>query len=226
MEAGAKSAVVRGLNFHGIGRPQRTLESGEARYWITIDGFRKVLDLVADRPDIRISFDDGNASDVEIGLEALLERGLVASFFVVAGRVGSRGSLDADGLRELSRQGMTIGTHGMDHRPLRGLSPADRQRELVDAREEIADTIGRPVDEIALPLGLYDRRLLADLKALGYTAVHTSERMPGTADAWLRPRFSIRVDDTVETIEREVLADPSRRAWAWVAVKRRWKRLR
>jgi peptidoglycan/xylan/chitin deacetylase (PgdA/CDA1 family) len=121
---------------------------------------------------------------------------------------------------------MTIGTHGMDHRPLRGLSPADRQRELVDAREEIADTIGRPVDEIALPLGLYDRRLLADLKALGYTAVHTSERMPGTADAWLRPRFSIRVDDTVETIEREVLADPSRRAWAWVAVKRRWKRLR
>jgi peptidoglycan/xylan/chitin deacetylase (PgdA/CDA1 family) len=226
MEPEAKSAVVRGLNFHGIGGPQRVLEPGESRYWITVDTFYDVLDLVAARPDVRISFDDGNASDIDIGLEALLERGLVASFFVVAGRIGAPGSLDAAGLRELSRQGMTIGTHGMDHRPWRGLAPADRQRELVDAREQIAGTVGRPVDEAALPLGLYDRRLLADLRALGYTAVHTSERMPGTDDAWLRPRFSIRVDDTVETVRRDVLTDPSRSRRAWAAAKSRWKRLR
>ena len=50
---------------------------------------------------MRISFDDGNASDLDIALGALLERGLVGSFFVVAGRIGSRGSLDSDGLREL-----------------------------------------------------------------------------------------------------------------------------
>ena len=40
----------------------------------------------------RISFDDGNASDVEVALEALRASGdLTASFFVLAGRLGSAG---------------------------------------------------------------------------------------------------------------------------------------
>ena len=160
-------------------------------------------------------------------MDALLERGLVGSFFVVAGRIGSRGSLDADGLRELDRRGMTIGTHGMDHRPWRGLAPPDRERELVEARENIAEVIGRPVDEAAVPMGLYDRRLLGDLKRLGYTAVHTSERMAGRDGAWLQPRFSVLADDTVESVERVALTDPSpARRRAWLEAKSRLKRLR
>ena len=157
---------------------------------------------------------------------ALRDRGLVGSFFVVAGRLGSRGSLDADGLRELTRQGMTIGTHGMDHRPWRRLPPGDRDRELIEARERIAGAVGRPVDEAALPMGMFDRRLLADLKRLGYRAVHTSERMAGTEGAWLQPRFSILADDTVESVERYAFADPPRSRRAWLVAKSRLKRLR
>ena len=52
---------------------------------------------------MRISFDDGNASDLEIGLPALLERGLTATFFVLAGRLGRPGSLDADEVARCSR---------------------------------------------------------------------------------------------------------------------------
>ena len=226
MEARTKDSVVRGISFHGIGTPQRALEPGEARYWITVDAFHRILDAIAGRPDVRITFDDGNASDVDIGLQALLERGLVGSFFVVAGRIGSRGSLDAEGLRELSRHGMTIGTHGMDHRSWRRLQPADRERELIVARERIAEVVDRAVDEAAVPLGLYDRRLLADLERLGYTAVHTSERMAGRDGAWLQPRFSILADDTVESVERYALADPRRSRRAWLVAKSRLKRLR
>ena len=165
------------------------------------------MDAIAGRPDVRVSFDDGNASDLEVGLGALLERGLVGSFFVLAGRIGLPGNLDEGGLRELGRHGMTVGTHGMDHRPWRKLPSGDRERELIEARERIAGVLGRPVDEAAVPMGLYDRRLLADLRRLGYSAVHTSERMPGRAGAWLQPRFSILADDTVETVERDALAD-------------------
>ena len=221
-----KGSVVRGICFHGIGAPQRPLEPGEHRYWITVDMFHRILDLLAPRPEVRISFDDGNASDLDIGLGALLERGLVGSFFVVAGRIGARGSLDTDGLRELSRHGMTIGTHGMDHRPWRRLPPAGRESELVEARERIAEAVGRPVDQAALPMGLYDRRLLADLRRLGYTAVHTSERMAGRDGAWLQPRFSIVADDTIESVERCALVDPPRLRMAWRSAKSSMKRLR
>ena len=75
-------------------------------------------------------------------------------------------------------------------------------------------------------MGLYDRRSLADLKRLEYTVVHTSERMAGRDGAWLQPRFSVLANDTVETVERLALTDPSRARQAWVEAKSRLKRLR
>ncbi|MGF1648019.1 MAG: polysaccharide deacetylase family protein, partial [Kineosporiaceae bacterium] len=114
--------------FHGVGEPARELEPGEDRYWVTVDTFRSVLDEIATWPAVRISFDDGNASDVEHGLPALRERGLPATFFVLARRLGLPGSLTGDDLRSLRDAGMTIGSHGMDHRPWRGLPPEARER--------------------------------------------------------------------------------------------------
>jgi peptidoglycan/xylan/chitin deacetylase (PgdA/CDA1 family) len=194
------ASVVHGICFHGIGTPLRVLDSGEERYWISVDAFHRILDAIAAVEGVRLSFDDGNASDVEVALPGLLERGLTGSFFVVAGRIGSSGSLDADGIVELSRHGMTIGSHGMNHRPWRRLSAEERDQEFVAARERIVDVLGHPVTEAALPTGAYDRRVLRDLRRLGYSAVHTSDRRAAKAGAWLQPRFSVVSKDTPETV--------------------------
>ena len=190
--------------FHGIGIPERDLDPGEAPYWISTDQFHSILDEVKLWPQVRISFDDGNASDVQIGLEALLERNLNATFFVLAGRLGAPGSLAEGDVRHLYSRGMLIGTHGMDHRPWRGLDPATRDRELVEARKRISDVIGAPVQEAALPLGRYDRRLLADLRRLGYSAVHTSDRRIARPGSWLQPRFSVQRHDDPQSMRSQV----------------------
>ena len=163
---------------------------------------------------------------MEIGLGALRDRSLVATFFVVAGRLGQPGYLDADGIHELVNGGMTIGTHGMDHRPWPRLSETDSRRELVEARAALVDLAGSPVDEAAVPLGRYDRRLLAELRRLGYAAVHTSDRRPTTDGAWLRPRFSVRADDTAESLRSTALAVPSPLGRTWLAAKGWAKTLR
>lgn len=200
------------LCFHGIGMPDRALEPGEEPYWISADLFHAVLDEVAGRDDVRLSFDDSNASDVEIGLPGLLERGLGATFFVLAGRFGSRGSLDQDQVRLLADSGMGIGSHGMDHIPWRGLDDAHRHRELVEARDRIESVVRRPVDEAALPLGRYDRALLRELRDLGYTAVHTSDRAHARTSAWLQPRFSLVGTDTLASVRTDALGpQPVRR---------------
>jgi peptidoglycan/xylan/chitin deacetylase (PgdA/CDA1 family) len=217
---------VHALCFHGVGSPGLSVASDEHRYWVTEQAFHDILDAVAETPNLELSFDDGNASDLEIAFGALRDRGLVATFFVVAGRLGLPGYLDADGLRELVRGGMTVGTHGMDHRPWRQLSNADRQRELVDARGILADVIGAPVSEAAVPMGEYDRHLLGDLRRLGYTAVHTSDRRLAAKDAWLRPRFSVRADDTPGSVVSTALAVPSVRRRAIQAAKGWLKTLR
>ena len=86
--------------FHSIGTPQRQLEPGEDAYWVDTDRYLRILDETATWPSVRISFDDASASDVQIGLSALVERGLEAQFFLLAGRLGKRGSLAVDDARE------------------------------------------------------------------------------------------------------------------------------
>ena len=210
--------------FHGIGRPARELEEGEAPYWVPRGLYLDVLDLVAEDPRVRISFDDSNSSDVEIALPGLLERGLDATFFVLAGRLDAPGSLSVGDVRALTTHGMRIGSHGMDHTPWRGLPEAAMVRELVEARALLAEAAGAPVDEAALPLGRYDRRLLDRARTLGYTRVHTSDRRWARPTDWLQPRFSVRGQDTVDSVRRDVLtrASPARRAerWAVTGLKR------
>ena len=211
-------AVVN-VCFHGIGTPSRELEPGESRYWVTEQQFESILDEVASWPSVQISFDDGNKSDVEFGLPALVERGLTATFFVLAGRLDSVSSLDPGDIVDLCSAGMTVGTHGMNHRSWRGMDAETRHRELSDARERIAEIAGRSVDQAALPLGQYDRRLLSHLRRLGYQSVHTSDRRLARAGSWLQPRFSVRADDSAQSMREAVKsAQQSRRRMKLEAV--------
>ena len=194
--------------FHGIGVPTRDLEPGEDAYWIERDFFLDVLDLVVGRDDVRLSFDDGNASDAEIALPALRARGLTATFFVVSGRLDQPGSLTRDDVLDLHAAGMTIGNHGMTHRPWRGLDAAGEHEELVAARDALAHLIGEPVLDAAAPLGRYDRRVLLALRRLGYRSAHTSDRRWARADRWVQPRYSIRRGDTLDSVRDGVLTRP------------------
>ena len=202
-------AMVLNICFHGIGTPERDMEPGEDVYWIDADRYLRILDEIATWPSIQISFDDGNASDTQIGLPALLERGLTAQFFLLAGRFGSKGSLAVDDARELAGRGMAIGTHGMSHRPWRGMDQATRKAELIEARQQLEQAAGCAVTDAACPLGRYDRRLLSDLRGLGYRRVYTSDRQAARVGRWLQPRFSVRRNDTPELLRAAVLSRPS-----------------
>lgn len=199
---------VINICFHGIGSPQRELEPGEQTYWIEVDQYLRILDELTTWPSVGISFDDGNASDVRHGLPALLERGLSAQFFVLAGRLRCPGSLDVDDIHELCRYDMGVGTHGMEHRPWRHMDQVTRDRELVEARQQISTITRTNVGAAACPLGRYDRRLLHDLRKLGYSRVYTSDRRMARGSAWLQPRFSVHAYDTVESLRASVLKRP------------------
>jgi peptidoglycan/xylan/chitin deacetylase (PgdA/CDA1 family) len=212
--------------FHGIGTPQRELEPGEAPYWVSEAAFHRILDELAEWPDVRISFDDGNASDVEVGLPALVARGLDAQFFLLAGRLDQPGCVSSDGIRELRAHGMTVGSHGMWHRSWRGLSPREQVEEFVTARDRLAEVAQAPVTVAACPLGRYDRQVLKALRDNGYTKVYTSDRRPARPDSWLQARYSVKDGDTAEGLRAQIRTRPPLagrvRASAVGAVKR-WR---
>ena len=192
---------------HGIGRPARALETDEGHVWISVEQFEGLLDTAVGRPDVTVTFDDGNISDLEIGLPRLLERGLKARFYVCAGLLGEPGRLDEEGVRELHAAGMVIGSHGWAHRDWRSLDWGPRgasevEEEMVRARQYLgaADRHGRVRSGRAVRLvrppcpaglaacrrsaGLHQRRRLGAARHLVAGAEPAS---PGTMDrSWPR----------------------------------------
>ncbi|GAA4953004.1 polysaccharide deacetylase family protein [Nonomuraea thailandensis] len=186
--------AVTNLTVHGIGETTRELDRGEDTTWVSVEQFERVVDAVAGRPDVRITFDDGNASDVEIALPRLLERGLKAEFFVLAGLLGEPGRLDADGVRELVGKGMRVGSHGWAHRDWRTISAVQATEELERAHEVLGELTGEPVSRVAIPFGSYDRRVLRRLRRAGVTRAYTSDGGRARPGSWLQARNSLRHD--------------------------------
>ena len=185
---------VVNLTVHGIGPAGHELAPGEDRTWIGTGQFERLLDAVVGRADVRITFDDGNASDVDIALPRLLERGLVAEFFVLVGLLNAPGRLDSDGVRELRRAGMAVGSHGWAHRDWRHLDAAQADEEIARANGELGELIGEPVTRVAIPYGSYDGRVLRRLRYARVTQAYTSDGGRARPGSWLQARNSARHD--------------------------------
>lgn len=182
------------LTVHGIGPPPRELEPGEERTWISLAQFEAVVEAVAGRDDVRLTFDDGNASDLEFALPRLLERGISAEFFIAVGLLDLPGRLTTAGVRELVDAGMPIGSHGWAHRDWRRLEERDAVREIDDARASLAELSRLPVSQVSVPFGSYDRTVLTRLRRAGITRVYTSDGGRARTEAWLQARNSTPSD--------------------------------
>jgi peptidoglycan/xylan/chitin deacetylase (PgdA/CDA1 family) len=199
---------VINLTFHGVGEAARSLSKPEAALWVSEKAFEAIVARARERPAIRLTFDDANESDVTRALPVLVRHGLRGTFFVPAAQLGRSGFLSEPGVRALVDAGMTIGSHGMHHRPWRGLALDELDIELSAARDRLEDVSGLPIRQAACPFGAYDRRVLKRLRAFGYERVFTSDGGPARTNDWLQPRNSVRATDGTDLIDR-LLMQPS-----------------
>jgi peptidoglycan/xylan/chitin deacetylase (PgdA/CDA1 family) len=221
----APTSIVN-LTVHGIGTPIRELDPGEGDVWVTVEQFEDVLDAAMRRPHVRITIDDGNASDLEIALPHLAKRGLTAQFFVPAGLLGRPGRLDRDGVRELVRAGMSIGSHGWAHRDWRRLAPGQEQEEFVEARRLLEELAGMAISEVSVPFGSYDRHVLRRLRETDATRVYTSDGGRARDGSPLQARTSLRSDVDSAWVSRIVDGVPPLPLRARQVAARTVKRLR
>jgi peptidoglycan/xylan/chitin deacetylase (PgdA/CDA1 family) len=133
-----------------------------------IDGF---VDQLRDgRPftgrEVVLTFDDGYLDNFVHAAPLLEEFGLPATFFVVAGHVGTERTfwwdrekgvdsrmMSWDQVRQLAGSGHTIGAHTWSHPDLGTEPVSSAPRELGEARGKIEDEVGRPVRHFAFPYG-------------------------------------------------------------------------
>jgi peptidoglycan/xylan/chitin deacetylase (PgdA/CDA1 family) len=120
---------------------------------------------------IAITFDDGYKDNLYVAAPILAEYGSPFTVFITTKFVDNNSSvyLTPEELRELSAlQGVTIGSHGMTHARLSGLSHYELCDELVESRSRIEDIIDKKVQMFSYPHGSFDRRIRDAAVEAGY----------------------------------------------------------
>lgn len=141
-----------------------------------------------------ITFDDGYKDGYQNAFPILLAHEYVATYFVIAGRIGSGSFLDAFELRQLAAAGNEIGNHSYSHGDLEAMAPAQQLDETDGASAIIANITGVWPESFAYPKGLGSGVLTARLAACPglTTAVVEGGSAPETwNNRWQLPRIRV-----------------------------------
>lgn len=147
---------------------------------------------------ILISVDDGYVDDVRTILPDLERLHMVATFFVITGRMTEPGFLSADQIRELDRAGMDVGDHTAHHVDLRLLTPSELQSETAGSRQVLEHVLGHPVYYFAYPFGAFNDTVIAALRTAGFTMAYTTAGgvTESTAAPLTMPRIHVGRSET------------------------------
>jgi len=148
-----------------------------AHGWRTVTPNQLVAYLVEGEPlpprAFVLTMDDGYREAYEVALPLLVELGLHPTVFCVTSYVGYGAYLTWDQLRALVDADWTIGCHSYDHVALRGLVPAELDRQVRDAGSELSAELGVMVDAYCYPYGSLDEAAVAALQQAGYRSEFT-----------------------------------------------------
>ena len=204
------------LMYHELalpGRPHCRAEAGYSRYvvsdsdfrsqmrWLRENGWRarSVGETIAcmshqeELPGVAVTFDDGSESDLVAAAPILREAEYNATFYITVAFLGRPGYMTAAQVRELGALGFEIGCHSMTHAYLTDLDERGRRSELADAKAQLEDILGKPIEHFACPGGRWDARVAQIARTAGYHSVVNSRariNAPST-DAFALGRVTI-----------------------------------
>jgi len=174
--------------------------------WLTTHGFSAVgpnqlVDFMAftgqlPRQAELVTADTDSLSFYELAAPTLREFGLTATIFIAADNIGRNGAMTWDQIRQLHKEGFTIGCRGRNGRSLirqkKGQSFQANfnwiASELRQAKQKIEAELGEPCRYLAYPEGRSNRLVAAMAAKLGFSAAFN--RLPGSTP-FFGDRFSI-----------------------------------
>jgi peptidoglycan/xylan/chitin deacetylase (PgdA/CDA1 family) len=159
---------------------------------------------------VAVTFDDGYSEVSGVVREILLQYAIPATFYVITGTLdrgqhaSSEKYLSWNDARDMIKAGFSIGSHGVTHRSLGGLSPQEVHEELHLSRVRIQQELGVPPDGFSFPYGTlrdFTSEMAEEAGTLGYqyavTAVHGLNHMG--SNPFLLRRTTITAGDGLRT---------------------------
>jgi peptidoglycan/xylan/chitin deacetylase (PgdA/CDA1 family) len=178
--AGQRTGRIPILMYHSVAdedesalQPYYRIATGPAQFlqqmtWLHEEGYRATSLAVAlgqlqagggtVEKTVVITFDDGYRNFCQHAAPALARFGFTATMFLPTASIGDRPKvfnrrecMTWGEVRELQQQGISFGSHTVNHPQLYGLEPDRIREEIQRSRETIEDETGCAVDSFAYP---------------------------------------------------------------------------
>ena len=179
-----------------------------------------------------ITFDDGYGDFYIHAFPVLASYNFSATVFLPTAYIGNRRRcfngnpcLTWDETRELSRAGITFGSHTVSHPQLRNLSQQAIDRELLESRETMEQELGTAIDSFAYPFAFpetdapFRARLSESLERAGYKngVCTTIGRADARRSRWFMKRLPVNSGDDPRLFEAKLAG-----AYDWVGLPQLW----
>jgi peptidoglycan/xylan/chitin deacetylase (PgdA/CDA1 family) len=167
-----------------------------------------------------LTFDDAYTDLLEVACPIMTERGVPGVVFAVAGKLGGTNEwdnkkrastlrlLDADGLRAVIEQGVEVGAHTTNHRPLPKVPAAELEEEIAGSGKRL-EAAGLPWPRsFSYPYGEWNSELARMAKEAGYEVAFTVDWgvVGDGADPYALPRVEIHASDSPRKLRLKLLA--------------------
>ncbi len=182
------------LMYHSVVAQQSDIpdgrETGADLYDISLEGFKEQMGFLRTRifpvltvedaqasagmTKVILTFDDGEMNNFKNALPILQRLRFPAYFFVTSNRIGKKGYMGWEELKELRDADMFIGSHGLSHRILTELKDKDVQDELIGSKQILEQRLKINIDYLSIPRGFYNERVIRFAKEAGYKYIFVS----------------------------------------------------
>lgn len=157
---------------------------------------------------VALTADDGYISSFTEGWPRMKKAGVPFTLFIATGPIDQhlRGYLTWDQIRQMKKEGVTIGAHSNDHPSLPALTPDAMKADLETSMQRFEQELGERPKLFAWPFGEWDTKSMKVVRGMGYDAAFGQQS--GVAHAkhdmfWL-PRFPM--NEHFGSVDRMLMA--------------------
>ena len=148
-----------------------------------------------------ITFDDGFSSDHDLVLPELKKIGAKATFFIVTDWLNKPGYLTEKQVRNLSEEGMQIGSHSKSHPNFLNITAKERIDELRLSKQTLENIIDKEISTFSFPFGFYDDSCVQSVFDANYKICCTSKHGLSSCSNPIVPRNSINANTSLHRID-------------------------
>ena len=152
--------MLRSLLFHSFNNKQN--EKANPFYNLKISEYNLLIIEISKllKPEkYTITFDDGYKSIIP-AIKFAHEFGFKTKAYIVTNKINKKGFLSEKDILELFLNGTVIGSHSKNHFNLTKLNDKQLELELKESKLSLMGIIKSEVEEISLPYGEYNKKVL------------------------------------------------------------------